>query len=787
VKHKHPKGPKRRPDEMFAFGPIRVARFGRVTVIQSNLTPDERRRFRENLPKVHAETEAALRNQISRVLELVRKYDSLELFAFLLMKHGIMNPVTYVESESATHEYLAEYVLSVVTAMSETDLSSKAPSDDTEAEVETAVEEVFSSARTLIMYEPREKPQAIDEFRVQMFLRHLMMRGESYPDHHLDLIRALGEPHDRYLSAKYGFTTSELIDTFGTVGAQIVARLSAFIRWIAEVKTIQAEAFRTMERDGGRLEDAVSEESRRRVVERHSMLVRNGRELLRIEMADPKICGAVVKTCASALGENSPFLADPFAGHPSKDTIIWRKPLLQLGGAYYCPSPALLNRSGIEVIDGLLSQEASYADKYRTLRAATLERLALSFLGRLLPDAITQSDLYYTTTDGVRAQTDGVLVLDRFVLVVEAKAGGLSLPARRGAPGRLRHDFEKIIEEAFLQGTRVREHILGQNAAQFADAAGRIALAIKRADVDEVYIIIPTLAVMDPLGAQLALARDMGLLSHGGGHWPWCVFINDLRIISELIESPSEFLLFLQRRLVAHSAPYAPHDELDLLCKFFSDGLYQEKGELKGITRMGLHGYMDMLDRWYLGRPHGAVVQKPGRQVPPEIRDLVRAIERTGASRRTAAAIRILELDQPGLERIQAFLATCRRECATDAIPHDLSIQFRDPVRGISFYVSKEGRLDSHAVHHAIVRRQLTRAEEWLAIAVPAVGGGAEFRFIQPFDTFVGMDLAIARIRRERLAEFVEQHARAPARNAPCSCGSDRKFKVCCGLLGDTQ
>lgn len=54
------------------------------------------------------------------------------------------------------------------------------------------------------------------------------------------------------------------------------------------------------------------------------------------------------------------------------------------------------------------------------------------------------------------------------------------------------------------------------------------------------------------------------------------VFLHDLQLIGELVETPAEFLLYLRRRRDAETARYfmAP-DELDLFCTYsLNEGLY---------------------------------------------------------------------------------------------------------------------------------------------------------------------------------------------------------------------
>ncbi|WP_437574743.1 SEC-C metal-binding domain-containing protein [Sorangium sp. So ce887] len=784
------------PDEVLSLGPLHIARFGRTTLMQSKWNPAEFRRFRESLPAARAKCESSLQSHISTAINQIQKSDPIELLAAFFVKNSIGDPTTYVESSSTGKEYLSEYVFSTFAAIPIADLAAGTLKEDTLPVLESTIEHIFSNARDMMLLDPANPAtKDLQEFRVQMFLQHLLVRGDSYPDHHIALVRAFASPHDAYLQKACGFTSTEMIQTFQAVEAQIQKRLDAFQDWVRAVRAVQVEALAKLERDTAHLEDmaseedvrryiaaAVPEQTRQRIAQNAESIYKTGRDLLTVDLNDPLISRRVVEAFACTPGDNAAFLSPPFAGYPTKDTIIWAKPFVRLEESFFCPSPPLLFRSMLEALDGILLKDKGYAQTYQSARGATLEKMAVEFLQRLLPGCQVSRTLYYTTPDGKRPETDAIIQYDRYVFVVEAKAGGLSLPARRGAPSRLKHDFGKIIEDAFIQGNRVQNYIMDQDEAIFTDERGASRLTLRRSEIDQIYIINPTLASMNPLGAQLGLAREKGLLS-AGVHWPWCVFISDLRVVSEMIESPSEFILFLQRRLAVNQLPYAPHDELDLLCKFLADGLYHEPGELKKFHRVGLHGYTDMLDRWYIGRPHGAAVAKPARPIPAEILRLVSLIEATNKPKRTMAAIRLLELDQDGLDRIHAFLKKFREECAKDGKEHDLSMQFLAPNRGFSIYVSKRGILDSNARKHSTTRMCLASADEWLSIGVSASDDHVEFVFFTKSDVSAEVGHSVERIRRERLSGYVEQHGRPPGRNDLCTCSSGRKFKKCCSSL----
>src|ERR1019366_2226353 len=180
----------------------------------------------------------------------------------------------------------------------------------------------------------------------------------------------------------------------------------------------------------------------------------------------------------------------------------------------------------------------------------------------------------------------------------------------------------------------------------------------------------------------------------------------------------------------------------------------------------------------------GRDVEKPARKLHSEIRALIRALEASGKARRTEAAIRVAELDQDGLDRIQWFLESRRRQCALDGKEHDLTLQFKNPTRGIGLYISTDGSISSSATRHATMRKELSGAHEWLVISLAADGATADFTFLPRDSPLVPAALSrIEHVRRERLAEFIQAHGSSPGRNDPCPCTSGKKFKKCCALL----
>lgn len=763
-----------KPDEVFSAGPLSVAQFGRVLLFKSDWDPKDFEKWKSMWPQLKLEAEERVREVSGRVQVFLRTKDPVEVLATLLTRHGLMDPTTYVESASRSGEHFTEYVANVATALAESELGKERLEEGEFDKLEEDLRELFEAAKASFQFglDPAVDGE-LAAFRMQLVVQHLMVRGDSYPEHHEDLLRQFLEPHDAFLKDRYGFGARDLQGTLAAIDELFESR----IQRSAEVGRQMHEQ---MERGGSR-EEVLERLGEEVVEDLRRELSRPPLEFLEVDRESPSINSKVIDAVSVTLGDNAEFLKGKFGGFPMGNSVVSGRPLIRIAGTTVCPSPILLSRCYFSIAANLL-QVPENKDRFQKKRGELLEELATEHLQRLLPGADTHRSAYYVDLDGNRCECDALVIFDRQVFVIEAKAGAISDGTRRGAPRAVEKDFKKLIGDAFDQGARVRSRVLQGPQVRFEDERGKLLIELKRSDVDEVFIVNPTFAVVNPIGAQLGAAREMGLLKEAD-FWPWCIFINDLRVISEICHSPAEFLLYLKRRLLMNQTPMAAHDELDLFCKFFSDGLYFEKGEFDGLGRVLPHAFSDVLDRWYIGRPYGVQVEKPRLPVPAHLRTLIDAIEASGKERRTEAAGHLLAFGSDAMDDFEPFLLQYAAGRLQEGETHDLSVAVKDSSLGITIHVSQKGVLESNALDHAKKRRHISDFEEWLCIAYSPDTGDCNFEFIDRTARLTQDDLDhVRRIQEQLLATFVAQNRRRPGRNELCSCLSGKKFKKCCGV-----
>lgn len=168
-----------------------------------------------------------------------------------------------------------------------------------------------------------------------------------------------------------------------------------------------------------------------------------------------------------------------------------------------------------------------------------------------------------------KVEGDHLVVVDDVAIIVEDKAGAVSAVAKGGKTRRLRTDLSNIITKAADQARRLGDLIDRDGGIRTEE--GWVDLTWIR----EVHTIAVSLDdLMSVTSATDELVRA-GLIDPA--NIPWTVSLHDLELITELVDRPAEFLLYLRRRrdpLTTHV--YMAPDELDLFLLFFEGNLWAE-------------------------------------------------------------------------------------------------------------------------------------------------------------------------------------------------------------------
>jgi len=223
---------------------------------------------------------------------------------------------------------------------------------------------------------------------------------------------------------------------------------------------------------------------------------------------------------------------------------------------------------------------------YNTRRKEVSERLSIEYLESALGVPVAHADLHYfapkkdvsaaelgpsaqkITAVGQDSEADALFIIGDVAVCVEVKASSFTALAKRGDVATIRRDLKTTIGSATTQAHRLENLIEENEGLWLADRTWLDLSAIR--EVRSIAICVDDLG---PLGTALdALVRG-GIITDE--KFPWIVTLSDLSTISEVVDRPAEFLLYLRRRTEpSTSRRFSAIDELDMFMLFLKGGLY---------------------------------------------------------------------------------------------------------------------------------------------------------------------------------------------------------------------
>jgi hypothetical protein len=449
-------------------------------------------------------------------------------------------------------------------------------------------------------------------------MRRLHVRGESFADHAETLVLEVFEPYEAVLGAGLGFAAEDLILFFHAVTG-----------------VDQDEVNRVLEREFARLEDALdqgmqatqeSERSARAEEARDcldSLHVKLGHAMTftveQVLANEPSLsrdaAEAILAAFSLAIGDCDPAeYTWPLDEHP-----LARRPILALEDGYMVPVPGFIGRDYVGLMAAAVADVGTLPLPSDYL-ALACERCALTLMRRIFLSSECYGLLYYRI-GGQRFDTDGLVLCEHVAIVTEAKARRLSPKATRGDVRRLEADLRDAVTDGLKQGERLAGLLLSGQTVSFENQKGEIVLDVAPGQVTEVHVLNPHLTPILDLGARPAVLAAAGVTMHGSSAVP--IFMNDLRMIMDFVETPAEFIDYLRWRANQPLEQLIGFDEGDLFGAYL---LNEDFGFLEGRPAR-LQGYFTtQFDDYYTvtvnARPRGP---KPRKMIPKLLTSFVRS------------------------------------------------------------------------------------------------------------------------------------------------------------------
>lgn len=501
-----------------------------------------------------------------------------------------------------------------------------------------------------------------------------MVRNWGYYDDMVRIARALHAPLDTAFAAHHGYSASDVVDIADALVDLYQERLGGRFVLLQDIfrgrtrKAIVHGFFSRYEGVAGD-PDAFLASLPKRMPLRHlrTLLLSHANRWLVMEMrVAPGVIAerlgkpvALVTKVFTALGLCPGALRGHEKEHLFLSNPVWFRPAVQVDGEFLFFAPQSLV-AFLPVILRNLVAEARIGKALEKRRTLYLEEEMQRVIGEILSSATLVPNAKWVW-EGIHYETDLIAVIDRVVLIAEAKSGALTPSGLRGAPDSVRKHVQALIVDPAVQSARLRNILLAakNGEAEALAVADGLGLGLLPAKIDTVIRVSVTLDDFSALASAQADLKRIGLVPDDVD-LPPTMGIADLCTCAHILDDPLYFLHYLARRERFQGRVPIFGDELDYLGTYLVCGL--ELPEIEAGTHKGIFsGMSQAIDRYYVGRGIGRDGPKPRPAVEPYVAAVLDRLRSRATPSWTTMGLALLDAIPPGSE---AFVEEALEELA---------------------------------------------------------------------------------------------------------------------------
>jgi hypothetical protein len=360
-------------------------------------------------------------------------------------------------------------------------------------------------------------------------------------------------------------------------------------------------------------------------------------------------------------------------------SILKSKPLLEHHGRYLIPSFPLLTWAVEDLLfDELFAGKAKLTKSISDVRHDFVLTEGFSYFRKILPTAkFFPANLNYYI-DGVKWETDGLILYDKTLFVIEAKGHRITPRAKKGDKVRTQKHLKQIIEESYSQGVRVVEYIESTKKAEFKPLnSGRV--EISKSNFDDVVVVCLTFEPIGNLSMLIKGTNEIGYFK--SNHFPLIISIYDLVMFADIFENPIVFMHYVRRRKkFLENKHISIYEEMDLVSYFLSSGLYidrllQESQE-QNVNWIHFSPDTDAINDYYMYKfgHKSKFTEKPKSYITKEFDEFLLQLDSSMLPHRVRMGLLVLEFNNDSIKQLMAYLKKIKKLFAKDKTVHDCSV-----------------------------------------------------------------------------------------------------------------
>jgi hypothetical protein len=804
-----------KPDEVFAHGPMSIARFGKNTVFQSNWDPREFAKMRKGLVEQYPRIVRDIDQLVTEIAQLISELppDLLLHRAWWEMvgKHTKVRSESDVGMDEIISIRMVDYVQSVIASIEPAVNQRNEITDQEWTLLISKIEQLFQAVTSIYQICLSAKNEADDpnynedfeEFKFKAQLYWCSIRGKRHQVHEPAYLKDMFLPHSDVLKELFGITGEQFVESITRIWHNLTFGIGEVVESFNQFRmdadnALKAKLVGLPTPSPTELPKLMEEVLKEKGWEQRRDEVFGrvfGTDLFDLQKTT-NLPQKLLEELTWLPGEEKEFFAaGEFRGWPLRVWPVFKRPFIRLNGRYCCFDLFSILDNLYRVMQRIIVRlKPSYRETWNEKQKEQSETLPVQYLQRILPGASVWRSVHYEwfAGSGIKewCEADGLLAYDEHLFIIECRGGAFTWESPANDFESHVNSLKNLVLKPAAQGRRFLDYLNSADAVPIFDKQHRQIGELHRGAFRNVTICPVTLDPFTELAAQVQHLRKIGI--DVGAHPVWVVSLDDLRVYADVFENPLIFLHFVEQRMRAFKSDVIQSDdELDHLGLYLEHNhysLYAEEMRGGSDARIAFNGYSTEIDKFFSARLGDPATPCPLKQkTPRRLLEIVELLAKTNL---------------PGRSRIAGFLLDASgdwRERASREIDEELA---RQPSTQRPKPMSSHGgmnltlycwtpyslpRKSELALQHAqTVLLVNGEAERLMLELVYDAKGALKEAFGQwiektkiPTDLLLKLETDATRLKQKRVTTAKAEHGKI-GRNERCPCGSGKKYKRCC-------
>lgn len=312
------------------------------------------------------------------------------------------------------------------------------------------------------------------------------------------------------------------------------------------------------------------------------------------------------------------------------DNPVHSKPFIKIGEEkYYSSIPHMFSHLGVDLLEKFISNDADLKREYTSKKGKYLENRVEKLFKDSFPEAqIVTGSIWKCPHTHKEFENDLVVLIDDFAIIVECKSGGISPPAKRGAPDRLFKTMQELIIAPSEQAIRFENYLKQDKKRHEFKTKTKSKNIIDNSKVKYYIPVAITLSNLGSIGCNLKKLINAKVTSLNFDDLAPSISITDLEVIFEILTFKSEKIHYLSRRREFTAHINFEGDEIDLFAFYLDNGFNIGETEYDENLVINLTLKSKEIDPYFVGRERGVKVKKPFLQKTKYWNDVLTKLEK---------------------------------------------------------------------------------------------------------------------------------------------------------------